>query len=124
MRTLLNYGSSDTVKHIAQEVFMAAIVLNETNFESEVLKSDVPVLVDFWASWCGPCKMLSPVIEQISEEAEGFKVGSVNVDDEMELAAKFGISSIPCLIVFKNGAEAQRSVGVIPKDQILALINS
>ncbi len=101
---------------------MAAIVLNESNFEEEVLKSDVPVLVDFWASWCGPCKMLSPVVEEISEDADGFKVGKVNVDDEMDLASQFGISSIPCLIVFKNGEEAARSVGVIPKDQILALI--
>lgn len=101
---------------------MAAIVLNESNFEEEVLKSDVPVLVDFWASWCGPCKMLSPVVEEISEDADGFKVGKVNVDDEMDLASQFGISSIPCLIVFKNGEEAARSVGVIPKDQILVLI--
>ena len=108
---------------LKEDEIMAAMILNESNFEQEVLNSDLPVLVDFWASWCGPCKMLSPVIEQISEEAEGFKVGSVNVDEEMDLASKYGISSIPCLIVFKNGEEAARSAGVIPKDQILDLIN-
>ena len=101
---------------------MGVIVLNESNFE-EVVKSDVPVLVDFWASWCGPCKMLSPLVEEVAEEADGFKVGSVNVDDEMDLASKYGISSIPCLIVFKNGDEANRSVGVVPKERILELIN-
>jgi len=101
---------------------MGVIVLNESNFE-EVVKSDVPVLVDFWASWCGPCKMLSPLVEEVAEEADGFKVGSVNVDDEMDLASKYGISSIPCLIVFKNGEEANRSVGVVPKERILELIN-
>lgn len=102
---------------------MGVIVLNESNFEEEVVKSDVPVLVDFWASWCGPCKMLSPLVEEVAEEADGFKVGSVNVDDEMDLASKYGISSIPCLIVFKNGEEANRSVGVVPKERILELIN-
>ena len=101
---------------------MAVVVLNENNFEEEVLKSDVPVLVDFWASWCGPCRMLSPVVEQIAEEADGFKVASLNVDEEMEIASKYGISSIPCLIVFKNGEEAERSVGVVPKETILGLV--
>ncbi len=101
---------------------MAVVVLNENNFEEEVLKSDIPVLVDFWASWCGPCRMLSPVVEQISGEVTDFKVASVNADDEMELAERYGISSIPCLIVFRNGEEAARSVGVIPKDKILSLV--
>ncbi len=101
---------------------MAAIALNADNFENEVLKSDIPVLVDFWAPWCGPCKMLSPVVEQISEEVSDFKVCSVNTDDEMDLSEQFGISSIPCLIVFKGGAEAARSVGVIPKERILSLV--
>ena len=101
---------------------MAVIVLNADNFENEVLQSDKPVLVDFWASWCGPCKMLSPTVEEIAEEADDFRVGSVNVDEEMELAAKFGISSIPCLIVFENGKAARRSVGVVPKDRILEMV--
>ena len=101
---------------------MAAITITNDNFEQEVLKSDVPVLVDFWAAWCGPCKMLSPVVEQIAEEETGFKVGKIDVDDQDILAAKFRVSSIPTLIVFKNGEEVNRSVGVIPKEAILDLV--
>lgn len=100
---------------------MAVTVVTNANFESEVLAADKPVIVDFWASWCGPCKMLSPVVEEISNTEDGVKVCSVNVDDEMELAEKFGISSIPTLLVFKNGQLANQSVGVIGKDQILQL---
>ena len=101
---------------------MKIIELTFDNFENEVLKSSVPVLVDFWASWCGPCRMLSPVVDKVAEEGTGFKVGKVNVDDEPELAEQYGISSIPCLIVFKDGAPARRSVGVIPKDKIEDLL--
>ena len=101
---------------------MKAIELTMNNFEKEVLLSDVPVLVDFWAEWCGPCRMLSPIVEQVAESADGFKVAKVNVDYEDELAMRFSISSIPCLIVFKGGKEVKRSVGVIPKEEILALI--
>ena len=100
---------------------MAVTVVTNANFESEVLAADKPVIVDFWASWCGPCRMLSPVVEEISNTEDGVKVCSVNVDDEMELAEKFGISSIPTLLVFKNGQLANQSVGVIGKDQILQL---
>ena len=100
---------------------MAVTVVTNANFESEVLAADKPVIVDFWASWCGPCKMLSPVVEEISNTEDGVKVCSVNVDDEMELAEKFGISSIPTLLVFKNGQLVNHSVGVIGKDQILQL---
>ena len=103
---------------------MAAIKITKDNFEQEVLKSEVPVLIDFWAAWCGPCRMLSPTVEEIANETDAFKVGKVNVDVEDELAAKFGISSIPTLLVFKNGAEAGRSVGVIRKDQILNLVGA
>ena len=101
---------------------MAAITITKDNFEQEVLKSDVPVLVDFWASWCGPCRMVSPILEEIADQAEGFKVGKVNVDEEDEIAMQFGIMSIPTLLVFKDGEVANKSVGVASKEQILALL--
>ena len=98
---------------------MAEIVITEQNFEQEVLKSDKPVLVDFWASWCGPCRMLAPTIEKLAEEMEGVaKVGKVNVDEQPGLAARFGISSIPTLIVFEDGKVKNTSVGVVPKSMI------
>lgn len=101
---------------------MAEIILTEQNFEEEVLKSDKPVLVDFWATWCGPCRMLAPMIEKIAEEQEGvIKVGKVDVDEEMDLATKYGISSIPTLMVFKEGKVVNSSVGVQPKEAIEAL---
>ncbi len=102
---------------------MAEIVLTNENFDEEVLKSDIPVLVDFWAVWCGPCKMIAPVVEEIANEYEGrVKVGKVNVDEQQRLAIRFGISSIPTLLVFKNGEIVNKSVGFIPKADIEALI--
>ncbi|MGI6118390.1 MAG: thioredoxin [Bilifractor sp.] len=101
---------------------MAVTAITSENFDQEVLKSDVPVLLDFWAVWCAPCRMLSPVVDQIAGERSDIKVGKVNVDEQQELAMKFGVSAIPTLIVFKNGAEVNRSVGVIPKEQILDLV--
>ncbi len=89
------------------------------NFTTEVLESDVPVLVDFWATWCGPCKMIAPVIEQLAEEYEGkIKIGKVNVDEEMELAVQYGIEVIPTLLYFKDGKIAKKSVGALSKEEI------
>ena len=103
---------------------MSEIILTSDNFEEEVLRSDKPVLVDFWATWCGPCRMLAPVIAQIAEEKEGvIKVGKVDVDEEAELAVQYGISSIPCLKVFKNGQVVKSSVGAIPKPMVEALLD-
>lgn len=101
---------------------MAAINITRSNFESEVLKSDKPVLVDFWAPWCGPCRMVSPVVDEISEERDDIKVCKVNVDDESSLAASFGVMSIPTLVVFKDGKIVKQSIGAKPKNQILAMI--
>ena len=101
---------------------MSVITITAANSQQEVLHSDVPVLVDFWASWCGPCKMLSPIVDQIAGEANGFKVGKINVDDEPQLAARFNVMSIPTLMVFKNGQVANTSVGVKPKAAILAML--
>lgn len=102
---------------------MAEIIITEQNFEEEVLKSDVPVLVDFWATWCGPCRMLAPIIEQIANEQEGkVKVGKINVDEEMNLAAAFGVQSIPTVMVFKDGKVTNMAVGVRPKAQLEAML--
>ena len=101
---------------------MAVVTITKDNFEAEVIKSEKPVLVDFWAAWCGPCKMLSPIVDQVGEETDSVKVAKINIDEEMELAERFGVMSIPTLVLFKNGEEADRSVGVVPKDKILDMI--
>ena len=101
---------------------MAVITLTTENFEEEVLKSEQPVLVDFWAVWCGPCKMLSPVVDQIAEETQGVKFGKLNIDDEMDIAEKYGIMSIPTLMLFKNGEPVNQLVGVQPKSVIENLL--
>ena len=101
---------------------MSVININKNNFEEEVLKSDKPVLLDFWAAWCGPCRMVSPIIDEIAEEREDIKVGKINVVEEMELAAKFGVMSIPMLVVIKDGNVANKAVGARPKEEILELL--
>ena len=101
---------------------MAEVVITKENFEQEVIKSDKPVLVDFWAAWCGPCRMLMPMVDAVAEERTDIKVGKVNVDEQPELAAQFGIQTIPTLMVFKNGEVTNTSIGVIGKNQILALL--
>ena len=100
-----------------------AMEITMDNFEQEVLNSDVPVMIDFWATWCMPCKMLAPVIEELAEEANGaYKVGKIDVDRSPSLAAQFGVMSIPTVIVFKNGKAAEKSVGVVPKNQLEAML--
>lgn len=101
---------------------MSVLTITNENFEQEVLKSDKPVIVDFWAAWCGPCKMLSPVVDQLAEELEGVKVGKINIDEQMELAEKYNVSSIPCVVAFKNGEEVNRSVGLVPKQKLIDLL--
>lgn len=102
---------------------MAEIIITKNNFENEVIRSDIPVLLDFWANWCGPCKMLSPNVAQIAEKYEGkVKVGKVNVDEEPELANAFQVASIPMLVVMKGGEVTNVSVGYMPADQIEELL--
>jgi thioredoxin 1 len=103
---------------------MSVITLNAKNFEKEVLQSSKPVLVDFWASWCGPCRMMSPIVESVAESTSDAVVGKVNVDDEPELARKYGVMSIPTLAVFKNGQPVKKSVGVKAKDAVLDLLKN
>ena len=101
---------------------MSVITITKDNFQREVLESNKPVLLDFWAAWCGPCRMLSPVVDEIAEERTDIKVGKVNVDEEQELAAAFQVMSIPTLVVMNNGKAVAQSMGVRPKHQILSML--
>lgn len=101
---------------------MSVMQITKDNFDREVLQAKEPVLLDFWAAWCGPCRMLSPVVDQIAEETTGVKVGKVNVDEEPELASAFNISSIPTLVVMRGGEIVNRATGARPKSSILSLL--
>ena len=101
-----------------------AVEFTDSNFDAEVINSDTPVLVDFWAPWCGPCKMIAPVVEEISDEYNGkLKVGTVNTDENQKVSAKFGVMSIPTLIIFKNGKPVERIVGAQPKTALTQKID-
>lgn len=102
---------------------MSVIKITKDNYDSEVKNSPVPVLVDFWATWCGPCRMMSPVVEELAEESDGsYKVASVNVDDEPELANSFAVNAIPCFVLIKNGEESGKKVGAVGKAALLELL--
>ena len=101
---------------------MAVITITKENFAQEVLQSEKPVLLDFWASWCGPCRMLSPIVDEVAEERADVKVGKVNVDEQPELAGEFGVMSIPTLLVFEQGKLVRQAVGARPKASVLELL--
>ena len=105
-----------------EEYKMATTVITKDNFKSEVLEHKGTVLVDFWADWCGPCRMLSPIVDEVANENPDIKVGKINVDEQQELSAQFGIMSIPTLLVFKDGKKISESIGLIPKEQIEKMI--
>ena len=102
---------------------MKELTITSGNFKSEVLESDKPVLLDFWATWCGPCRMVGPIISEIADERDDIKVGKIDVDEQPELARQFGVMSIPMLAVIKDGKLVKKSVGARPKDEILALLD-
>ena len=102
---------------------MSVQTITKENFEESVLQSEKPVLVDFWAPWCGPCRMVSPIVDEIAAERDDIAVGKVNVDEQPELAMQFGVMSIPTLLVFKGGEAAQKAVGARPKADLLALLD-
>jgi len=103
---------------------MSVVTVTKDNFEEEVMKASVPVLIDFWAAWCGPCRMLSPVIEEIAGEVSDTKICKVNVDEQPELARQFGVMSIPTLVVMKNGQVMKKSLGVQPKNSVMSMLKA
>ena len=113
---------SNIINENEEEESMEVLKVNDNTFEQEVLKSNIPVLVDFYADWCGPCKMLSPTVDEVAQENDDIKVVKVNVDESQDTAIKYQVMSIPTLVVIKNGNEVNRSVGVIDKSEILDMI--
>ena len=103
---------------------MSVITITKDNFEKEVLQSEKPVLLDFWAPWCGPCRMVAPILEEVAQEVTSCKVGKINVDEEENLAQRYNIMSIPTLLIIKNGALVKSNVGALPKEDILAMLSS
>ena len=101
---------------------MSIVTITQSNFNEEVLQSNTTVLLDFWASWCGPCKMLAPVLEEIAAERADLKIGKINVDEQPQLASQFGIMSIPTLLVFKDGKQVNQGIGYMPKENVLKLL--
>ena len=101
---------------------MSVMHITSANFEELVLKNPKPVLLDFWAPWCGPCRMVAPIVEEIAAERSDITVGKINVDEEMQLAIQFGVASIPTLVVMKDGALANKAIGYMPKEKILNLL--
>lgn len=101
---------------------MSVITITKENFQEEVVESEKPVLLDFWASWCGPCRMVSPIVDEIAGEREDIRVGKINVDEQPELASGFGVMSIPTLVVMKDGKAVNQAVGARPKEDILSLL--
>jgi thioredoxin 1 len=118
--TKLDFIKNNTIEK--RSIIMSVITITKENFETEVMNSNKPVLLDFWASWCGPCRMLSPIVEEIAEEMTDAKIGKINVDEQPELASKYNIMSIPTLLVFKNGEVANSAIGVQSKSAILSLL--
>lgn len=122
VNTVLNKQTKNIMQEQnVKEEKMSVLDVTSQNFEEEVLKSEKPVLVDFYADWCGPCKMLSPIVDEVANEKEDIKVCRINIDEEQDVAVEYGIMSIPTLVVIKNGEEAKRSVGVIGKTDILKM---
>ena len=105
-----------------EDVKMSAINISKNNFQKEVINSDKKVLLDFWAPWCGPCRMVAPIVEEIADERPDIKVGKINVDEEVELASQFGIMSIPTLVVIENGKIVNQAMGARPKEAILGML--